>query len=266
MRPEQLEAWILSLVDHIAKGEKIEDSRVELKAEWPDPQKAARRIAGHANASSGDEILWVIGLDEAQGVVGVDPIDLADWHVRVHAQFDGITPSVTDLVVPASGMTLTALLFSTVRRPFVVKNPAHGQPGGGPITYEVPWREGTAVRSARREDLIRILIQLQTLKPLCDELEFNLRIADAGRPAKFLDQQFSRLIQEGSLSALRDDVQALVLDAYAVMRSSDQVSESVWKQSGMSHDIVFNEATKHLRQASPRIRGALEQLLKSIGS
>jgi hypothetical protein len=45
----------------------IEDDRVELKADWPDAEKAARRVAGHANASGGGSVLWIIGLDEQRG-------------------------------------------------------------------------------------------------------------------------------------------------------------------------------------------------------
>lgn len=49
--PEQVEAWVLSIVDRVRKKQRIEDDRVELKAEWPEIAKAARRVAGHANAS-----------------------------------------------------------------------------------------------------------------------------------------------------------------------------------------------------------------------
>ena len=68
MRNEQLEAWVLSFVDHVIAGRRIEDSRVELKADWPKPKSAARRIAGHANAADSDSILWIIGLAEGKGV------------------------------------------------------------------------------------------------------------------------------------------------------------------------------------------------------
>lgn len=117
MRPAQIEAKVLSLVDVIAKGARVEDSRVELKSEWPKPEVAARQIAGHANASGGDPVLWVIGLDEIRGVISVDPIEFADWWAQVRKEFDGIEPFVTDLVVPTSAGTLTALLFDTSRRP-----------------------------------------------------------------------------------------------------------------------------------------------------
>ena len=159
MRTEQLEAWVLQLVDQASNGSKIEDSRVELKADWPEPQKAARRIAGHANAAGTDFILWVIGLDERQGVVAVTPTDLAEWLPKVEAWFERISPRLTDLVIPTGpSIAVTALLFDVSRRPFVVRNPAAGTPGGGPVSLEVPWREGTRIESARRDQLLRLLV------------------------------------------------------------------------------------------------------------
>jgi hypothetical protein len=65
MRPIEIEAWVLRVVDQVKKGQPNEDRRVELKAEWIEPpEKAARQIAGHANAARGSNILWIIGLDE----------------------------------------------------------------------------------------------------------------------------------------------------------------------------------------------------------
>src|SRR5271155_3156392 len=113
MRPQQIEAWVLAILDRVNRGQRVEDSRVELKADWPDPAKAARRIAGHANASGGEAVLWVIGLDEDYGVVSVTETDLAQWRSRIAAEFDGIEPAMTDLIVPTSGGKLWALLFDT---------------------------------------------------------------------------------------------------------------------------------------------------------
>jgi hypothetical protein len=49
---------------------------------------------------------------------------------------------------------LHALLFDTSRRPFVVKNPVYGNVNGGPVAFEVPWREGTetAIGAERGSD------------------------------------------------------------------------------------------------------------------
>lgn len=161
MHLSQLESWVLAIVDRVRGGQPVEDARVELKADWPEPEKAARRIAGHANAARSESILWVIGLDETRGVIGVRASEVSEWHAQVNRHFDGLAPSLQDIAVPTGSVTLVALLIDTSRAPFVVRNPVAGQPGGGPVGREVPWREGTAVRSARREDLIRILTPAQ---------------------------------------------------------------------------------------------------------
>lgn len=154
----RIESWALSIVDSVQQGKKVEDSRVELKREWPTTEKGARRVAGHANAAFGAEILWIIGLDEKAGVVGVNPPEMANWWKAVQAQFDGVAPSmVVDLRLEVDGKTLWALVFDTSRAPFVVKNPDFGK-GPTPIALEVPWREGTSVRTATRNDLLRMLV------------------------------------------------------------------------------------------------------------
>ncbi len=43
----------------------------------------------------------------------------------------------------------------------MVKNPTFGKQNGGPVQREVPWREGTAVRSSTHTDLILLLSPLQ---------------------------------------------------------------------------------------------------------
>jgi hypothetical protein len=108
-------------------------------------------------------VLWVIGLDERRGVVPASAMDTAKWLAQVAAEFNGIVPDCVDLKIPTESGNLTALVFDTSRRPYVVRNPVHGNTGGGPVSLEVPWRIGTAIRSARREDLIRLLAPLQGL-------------------------------------------------------------------------------------------------------
>jgi hypothetical protein len=157
MRPSQIEAWVLRVVEALGKGAPTEDSQVELKAEWPDPKKAARQIAGHANAAHGEPILWLIGVDERAGVVGADREELSKRWPQVESQFDGLAPRFVDLNIPVNGVTVVSLLMETDRAPFVVNNPAAN------MDKEVPWREGTRVRSARRADLIKLLEPLEKL-------------------------------------------------------------------------------------------------------
>ena len=160
MTPSQLEHWVLLVLDRLRAKEPTEDLRVEIKTEWPkEISKAARQIAGHANAARGETILWVIGGDEKKGVVvGAGEEELADWWPQIQSQFDGIAPDLMHLIVPTEPKAVVALLFETTRAPFVVKNP-----DGGRVQLEVPWRDVTSVRSARRSDLIRILVPLQQI-------------------------------------------------------------------------------------------------------
>jgi hypothetical protein len=152
MRSHEIEEWALRVIERVLAGKPVEDFRVELKGNWIDGHKAARRIAGHANAARGESILWIVGIDETQGLTDVKPADFADWWAGVQSRFDGLPPTLIELVLDVKGKSLVALLFESDRAPFLVKNPA-----GGEISREVPWREGTAVRSATRNDLIKLL-------------------------------------------------------------------------------------------------------------
>ena len=163
MRAHEVESWALSIIERVQSGHPTEDSRVELKSSWIPPEKAARRIAGHANAARGEHILWLIGVDEKSGVVGAGYEELADWYQAVTSQFDGLAPQLSHYNIPVDGKTVAALLFETNGAPFVVKNSAHGKAGGGPVSLEVPWREGTGTRSAHRAELLKLLSPLQAV-------------------------------------------------------------------------------------------------------
>lgn len=158
LRIARIEAWGLEVAKRAAQGERTEDSRVELKREWPDPASAARQIAAHANAAFGADLLWLIGLDEKVGVIGADATEFANWWPQVSSHFDGVAPSVIDVNVPTEGKAIACMLIDTSRSPFVVKNPKYGQKGGGAVELEVPWREGAKTRTARRSDLVRLLV------------------------------------------------------------------------------------------------------------
>jgi hypothetical protein len=160
MKAYEIEAWALRVIDAVKRGERVEDHRVELKAKWTDPVRAARQLAGHANSAAGDRLLWLIGVDEASGVVGAAPVELANWYPKVEACFAGGAPTIQDVNVVTDAKTIVALLFETDRAPFVVRNPEFGKPSAGNVELEVPWREASRTRSARREDLIRILAPL----------------------------------------------------------------------------------------------------------
>ncbi len=163
MEITEIELWTLNILSRVERGQPVEDSIVELKSGWINPEKAARRIAGHANSAKGSPILWLIGVDEKNGIIGVSQEEFSNWFSRVRAQFDGPVPSVTDVCVTHNEKTCIALVFRTEMAPFVVKNPKYGLSGGGPVEWEVPWREGTATRTAKRLDLLRILLSVSSI-------------------------------------------------------------------------------------------------------
>ena len=110
MKAHEIENWVLRIIKQVESGQPNEDYRVELKSEWLDAKKAARRIAGHANAAHGEPILWAIGVDEEKGVVGANNEELANWYASVKAEFDGLAPQVIrDLNIHVEGTTVVAL-------------------------------------------------------------------------------------------------------------------------------------------------------------
>jgi hypothetical protein len=179
VKNSEIEAWTLRVIEQVKRRQPCEDARVELKAAWPDDHhRAARRIAGHANASGGEHILWIIGVDEKKGVVGVAHNELANWSQKIQAHFDGLVPGMTDVNVPVGDATVVALLFNTERRPFVMR-----VQGGstGQVTREVPWREATSVRSANRDELIPMLDRLQRL-PKWEPINGTLEVEPNPQP------------------------------------------------------------------------------------
>lgn len=177
MTPAELELRTSQILDRVANHQGVESQLTELKASWPDPpEKAARQLAGHANAARGERILWIIGADEKTGTIVTPTGDHLQWWQRVQKRFDELAPELLfDLAVPYQGQTLRALMFDTRRAPYVVK-----VEGGDRL--EVPWREATGTRSARHSDLIRILVprsRLPDVQP--HDGEVMLRVVDGWR-------------------------------------------------------------------------------------
>jgi len=155
VRLQQLEARVLAAVEVVTAGGRIEDQLIECKREWPEPTKAARRIAGHANAARGTDITWIIGLDEdAHEVAGAGDTDLATWWPQVLRRFDEVAPDLEPLTVAVGGgKAVVALSFRTDRAPYSVTTD-----GQGGVQVEVPYRDGTTTRTARRHELLRMLL------------------------------------------------------------------------------------------------------------
>ena len=184
MKKQEIEFRVLDIIERLEKGQPIEDDMVELKTEWPaDHFKAARRIAAHANSARGEPIMWLIGIDEKNGVVGADFEELSIWYAKIKSKFDqGLAPNLISLAVPYNGKTVVALVFETERSPFVIRIPATW----GPVTNEVPWREANSTRSARRSDLIKILYPIQkqpSIEILDGSIELQKAITGMGQGA-----------------------------------------------------------------------------------
>ncbi|HOX58121.1 MAG TPA: hypothetical protein P5205_14560 [Candidatus Paceibacterota bacterium] len=166
MKPLEIESWALRVLQLVESRQRVEDLKVELKSEWPtDFNKTARQLAGHANFARGENILWLIGADEKQGVIrGANYADLASWFQQVQSPFESVYPSLAgDMSVAYKGKTVAALCFDTSRFPYLVQNPAFGRTAGDGVQFEVPWREGTRTRTATRNELVLMLGSLGTV-------------------------------------------------------------------------------------------------------
>ena len=180
MRKTDIEAWAWRVIDAVSKGHQPEDFTVELKANWIDPTKAARQLAGHANAARGEPILWLVGVSEESGVLGCDPVELANWYPQVQAAFDGPSPELREVRMEDNDLQFVAMYFETDQLPYVVKNRQFGSESGGPVEWEVPWREGAHTLTARRSHLIRLLQPVRR-RP---EMEFyGARFTAGGGPS-----------------------------------------------------------------------------------
>jgi hypothetical protein len=175
MQPREVEVWAVQVLAQVSAKAAYESSLVELKADWIEPQQAARRIAGHANSARGNAILWLIGVDEKRGVTGAPPKDLATWWTQVRAEFDHVAPELIDVSVDWQGLAVHALAFLTDLAPYVTRSPQFGKPGGGPVRYEVAWRQGTATESATRTQLLLLLSPVPKL-PQFEVLEAQVAI------------------------------------------------------------------------------------------
>lgn len=153
MTPQQLEALVINTMDRARAGASVEDDRIEFKRDWPDTSKA-RQLAGAANRARGAELIYIIGADENGTLHALSGEDPATWWARTSARFDGVSPDlVRHIIVPLGiGDSVVAMLFETDRAPYVVKTSAGGSP-----ELEVPIRDGTRTRSARRDEILRMV-------------------------------------------------------------------------------------------------------------
>jgi hypothetical protein len=168
VRPNQIETWAYRVLEAV-QTTAFEDARVELKRSWPtDHRSTARRLAGHANAARGEPILWLIGVENDGSIRGAAPEKTSDWWAQVTAHFgETIHPSMQDVILREADAMVVALAFETDRAPYVVKVKE------GASELEVPWREATRVRSAKRRELLLMLSEAIQLP------QVEVRSADA---------------------------------------------------------------------------------------
>lgn len=263
MTHQELELWTREIVEAVLANQRIEDSRVELKSSWPEPRKAADRLAAHANAARGTPILWLIGVDEKNcRLTNADPVELANWYKSVESYFDGFAPRLPiDANVRFDGNTVVVLNFETHQgAPFVVE----GTKGSYP-EFIVPWREGTGLRAASRAQLLTILVPIRRLSALNDELEFNLEIAQATQlinslGALFREEEFHKLISEGALSTLSVSERQMVTRAYVAMSRANQLTSGALNSSSPWRSQEITRAWNTVRGCQSLIEDALAGL------
>lgn len=174
MTKPQLENRVLEIVQTVVGGRRVEDDLTECKTQWPALPKASRQLAASANRAAGDEIVWIVGLDETAGkVTEIEPVEISNWTAQLYKPFpQGIYPELLhNFRVPVDeNQHVIALVFDTARAPYVVRM------ANTPDFLEVPMREGTRTRSAWRSDLLRILVP-KSLAPDAVPLSADLTIA-----------------------------------------------------------------------------------------
>lgn len=189
MRIVDLEALVQSAVEARQAGRPFEDDRLEFKSEWVDPAKAARQIAGLANALRGTPIVYVVGVEEDGTVIGPGSVDPSDWVAQVHASFDSTPPELLRHINVQVGDkpqdTVAALVFDTELFPYVMVVQ------GVSDRREVPIRVGTATKSANRYQLVRMLQPTLALPAL--------KLSEVSISASWLDTPVHKVGTEGEV-------------------------------------------------------------------
>jgi hypothetical protein len=160
LRRNLIEAQALQAIEAVLAGGRVEDDRIECKANWPEEHRV-RQLAAHANTASGEPIIWLIGVDEKEHkVTQPGKMDPADWWARMSKRFDQVVPDMLDVTVHiGEGRTVTALAFTTDQAPYVITTGSEQ----GRVDREVPIRVATRTRSAHRHELLRLLLPAITL-------------------------------------------------------------------------------------------------------
>lgn len=175
MRAIDLEARVITAVDQIRAHPPVEHDLIECKRGWPQ-EKKARQLAGSLNRAAGDPVVYIIGIDEQTGEIhGASGTDILDWWSQIIPQFDHTPPELVrhlNVQVGEAGEHVVAVAVASDRAPYVIKT------GSANPSLEVPMREGTGTRSARRDELLRMLKPAVQL-PQIVVLEANLNAKES---------------------------------------------------------------------------------------
>lgn len=115
-------------------------------------------------------------------------------------------------------------------------------------------------------------IDVGPLQALIDELEFNCRIASSAGSdvlgCLFIDDQFRRAIQAGSVAILEDGIRSALLEAYFAMGSANNfIQAALQHQKGSNaYNVGITEASKRIQTARPlaeSARSALRNFLQA---
>jgi hypothetical protein len=264
MTSQELEIWARNIVDAALSGQPIEDSSIELKSEWLEPEKAARRLAAHANAAGGSPILWIVGVDESsRTLTDPAPTERANWIAGIGSFFDGHPPTlVRDVNMIIQEKSVVALHFETEHgAPYVVKHVT----GGSYPERVVPWREGTRTRAARRHELLRILVPKRSLADLEAELEFNLAAPRAGSSKTLFRQQaFEKAMSDGSINSLETDLKDKIISAYVGIDRSNRIVDAAMRMPPLQDlypGFSESQAQQAVKDAIPSIEAAHKALV-----
>src|SRR5581483_1698115 len=273
MRPQEIELWTNNVIDVVLNGKKCEDFRVELKCKWEEPIKAARHLAGQANAAGGSPILLLIGVDEkANRLCKFDDKDIANWYSSVKSRFNGNPPDLLyETRLNLDSGQVVVLYFETDKAaPYVIKNDQQGGPD-----FEVPWREGTSTRTANRTQLLRILVPIVRLTGLVAELEFNFSIAEkAGAErfrmgiCRFREKEFHKALRDGSIDTLEAEIRTKIFNAYIAIGSANQAISTATRNplAGVYRDKFPTDATASVTKAATILREAIDALQPMINN
>ena len=168
-----LQGWAYEVVERVAKKTFAEDDLVEFKRTWIEVHTAARRIAAQANATRGEDCLWLIGIDESKPdpFCGIGDTDPDSWLREMESYFvDKHHPEWQCFQVAYYGKSVYAIAFRTSDFPFLISlkklNQKFGRPEGV-AEAELPWRVGTGTRSATRQQIMSLLYKV----PLLPDIE-----------------------------------------------------------------------------------------------